>query len=324
MDELLLKFRGAAIGPAIGAALGKVAEMVPQREVASFFGKPITEPVRPHPSSPYDYLNPEEVPASVELFRLALESLVNSKGFDPYDFAARVLDWISSTEVHKYLEPTILIVAKAILTGGDLREVNRKTVSVDAILHTSAMGIFHFDNPVLAAEGAKVMASVFVEGKDVLEGAQVLGAAVSLLLDGDFDLGEVEEKWRYLNELAESCPKIELGRRYLEKVNEALGRDLKLQEAIELFGNSEYVWEALPLALYIFLKDAVYPQKALLNAVNAYGEVGGATSALGFMVAQWIGAYWGEEIFPPEWREKVEHAKKLAKLAEELYRLHFE
>jgi ADP-ribosylglycohydrolase len=322
-EEILSKFKGAAAGPAVGAAVGKAAESVPADAVFDYYGRAITGLEKPHPSSPYDYLKPEEVPASVELFRLALESLVEAKGFDPYDFMARVLDWVASTQVHKYLEPTILNTALALLQEQPLSEVVRRTTSIDAILHTSAMGIYHFDNPVVAAEGARAMAKLFAEGREVEEGSQVLGAAVSLLIDGDFDLGEPEENKRFLKELIESCPELEEGKKYLQKVEEALQRGLSAREAVLYFGNGEYVWEALPLALYLFLADAKYPQKAFLNAVNAYGEVGGATAALGFMVGQWIGAYWGVEVFPPEWIEKVEHAKELIKLAEKLYELLF-
>jgi ADP-ribosylglycohydrolase len=234
------------------------------------------------------------------------------------------LDWVASTKVHKYLEPTVLNTALALLQEQPLTEVVRKTASVDAILHTSAMGIYHFDNPTLAAEGAKVMAKIFSEGGEVEEGAQVLGAAVSLLIDGDFDLGEAEENKRFIEELIDSCPSLEVGGKYLLKVVEYLKEKLPPQRAVEIFGNGEHVWEAIPLALYLFLSNAKYPQKAFLNAVNAYGEIGGSTAALGFMVGQWIGAYWSVDIFPPEWKERVEHAKVLEELAEKLYRLLFE
>ncbi len=324
MEELLERFKGGAVGAAIGAALGKSVEMVPLSEALDYYGRVIADLEKPHPSSPYDYLKPEEVPASVELFRLALESLVESKGFDPYDFAARVAQWVGSTEVHKYLEPSILATAKAILTEEPLSEVVRKTFSVDAVLHTSAMGFFHFDNPVLAAEGAKVMASVFSEGNDVLEGAQILGAAVSMLLSGEYDLTLFEERLRFVDELIENCPELGRGKVFLLKVKERLSENLKPEEAIRVFGNGEYVFEALPLALYLFLRDVQYPQRAFLNAVNACGGAGGATSALGFMVGQWIGAYWGIEVFPEGWRKRVQHAGVLEGLAEKLYRLLFE
>jgi len=322
-DFLLSKFKGATAGAAVGAAVGKAVEGVPTDAVFEYYGRAVGGLEKSHPSSPYDYLKPEEVPASVELFKLALESIVESKGIDPYDFAARVLDWVASREYHKYLEPTILNVALALLQGEPLTEVVRRTASVDAILHTSAAGIYHFDNPTLAAEGARLLAKVFAEGKEVDQGAQVLGAAVSLLLDGDFDLGREEEKLRFLEELEESCPELEEGKRYLGRVKEALKEKISPRDAVNFFGNGDFVWEAIPLALYLFLADADRPQRAFLNAVNSYGATGGATTALGFMVGQWIGAYWGEEVFPPEWIEKVELAKELEELAEKLYRLLF-
>ncbi len=67
------------------------------------------------------------------------------------------------------------------------------------------------------------------------------------------------------------------------------------------------------------MRDVSYPQKAFFNAVNACGEVGGATAAIGFLVGAWIGAYWGIEIYPPEWVKKVEHSTHLLELADKLY-----
>ena len=317
-EELRSKFEGTAIGAAVGAALGKTVHNIPKTEVSNFYGKPITDFIRPHPSTPYDFLLPEEVPAEVELLRLLLESLVENKKFDPYDFVWRVIKWLSETEVHKYLNPTVLNTLRALSLGEALEEVYQKSSSIDTVLHTVALGMFHYNDPFLAAEAARIAAAVFVKGKDSDEGAQIIGAATSLLIEGEFDLSEKEEKFRFLEELSQSCPNLSIGTKYLEKVKEALKKELKLEEAIKFFGNGEYIWESLPLSLYLFLKDISYPQRAFLNAINAYGEYGGATAAIGFLVGAWIGAYWGIEIFPPKWVEKVEHSNQLLELADKL------
>ena len=320
-DELLSKFEGTVIGGAIGSALGKTVHNIPKSEVQEFYGKPITDFIRPHPSSPYDFLLPEEVTAEVELMRLLLESLKTTKTFDPYDFASRVIKWISETEVHKYLNPTVLNTLRALLHGEELNEVYQKSSSIDTILHTVVMGLFHYDYPTLAAEGARIAALIFVKGRDIEEAAQIVGAATSLLLEGEFDLSEEREKQRFLDEVVESCPDLKEGLKYIEKVKEGLKKGLKLDETIEFFGNGEFVWESLPLSLYLLLKDIHYPQRAFLNAINSYGDYGGATAAIGFLVGAWIGAYWGIEIFPPEWVEKVEHSTHLLELVDKLYEI---
>ncbi|NPB05945.1 MAG: ADP-ribosylglycohydrolase family protein [Aquificae bacterium] len=320
-DELLSKFEGTVVGAALGAALGKAVHFVPKEEVERFFGKPITDFTRPHPSSPYDFLLPEEVPGEVELLRLALESLVERKTFDPYDFVERVVRWLSEAKVHKYLNPSLLNALRALALGEDLEEVYRRTASIDAVLHTVVMGLYHYDDPTLAAQGARVLALVLVRGREVDEAAQVIGAATALLVEGEFDLGDEGERERFIDEVVEVCPELVEAPKYLAKVKEALKKNLRPKEAVELFGNGEFVWEALPLALFLFLRDASYPQRAFLNAVNAYGEAGGATAALGFLVGAWVGAYWGIEVFPPEWVEKVEHSKRLRELAQKLYEL---
>ena len=320
-EELRSKFEGTVIGAAIGAALGKTVHNIPKEEVHSFYGKPITDFIRPHPSTPYDFLLPEEVPAEVELLRLLLESLVTNQTFDPYDFAFRVVKWLTETKVHKYLNPAILNTLRALAAGEELQEVYQKSSSIDTVLHTVALGLFHYDYPTLAAEAAKIAALIFAKGKDIEDGAQIVGATTSLLVGGEYDLGEQEEKFKFLHEVVDVCSELTVAPKYLSKVEEALKRNLKPEEAINFFGNGEYIWESLPLSLYLFLRDVSYPQRAFLNAVNAYGDYGGATAAIGFLVGAWIGAYWGIEIFPPEWIKKVEHSTKLIELADKLFEI---
>lgn len=320
MEEFLLsKLKGTAVGAALGAAFGKAVHEIPARDVYGYFGKPITDFSKPHPSSPYDFLLPEEVPAEVILLKLALETLVEAKNFDPYVFASKLIKWVDESEFHRYINPTLLNVLKALKGGEPLEEVYYRTSSVSAILHTVAMGMFHYDYPTLAAEGAKLMALILARGKEVEEGAQVVGAATALFIEGEIDLSEEGERLRFVDEVIDSCPELVEGKRYIERVKEALERGLKLEEAITFFGNGEYIWESLPLSLYLTLRDIRYPQRAFLNAVNSYGEFGGATAAIGFLVGAWIGAYWGIEVYPPEWVERVEFSKELLQLAEKLY-----
>ena len=322
MEEFLLsKFKGTVVGAALGAAMGKAAHEVPSKEVFDYFGRPISGFIKSHPSSPYDFLKPEEVPAEVELLKITLESLVESKTFDPYHIAAKLIEWLKERQFHKYLNPTLLNVLKGLAEGTYPQEVYSRTSSVSAILHTVVMGLYHWDYPTLAAEGAKILALLLARGREIEEGAQVIGAATALFVNGEIDLSQEQNKKLFVDEVADSCTELEEGKKHLQRVKEALEKNLSLEEAIHFFGNGEYVWESLPLSLYLTLKDISYPQRAFLNAVNAYGPFGGATAAIGFLVGAWIGGYWGIEVFPPEWVQKVEYGKELELLAEELFKI---
>jgi len=322
-DFLLSKFKGTVVGAALGDAIGKAVEEVPAKDIYEYYGKPITDFVKSHPSSPSDYLLPHEVSAETELLKLALESIVEAKTFDPYYFLQKLIIWVKEQKVHKYLEPTILNIVKALeegLTADDIGVV--KTSSIDNILHTIVMGLYHYNQPTLAAEGARILALVTGRGEDLEDGARIAGAATSLLVGGEeYDFDDEKEKLNFLEDIIDYCSELNKGGKYIEKVKEALKENLKLEEAILRFGNGSYIWEALPLALFIFLKDVNYPQRAFLNAVNAYGDFGGDTDAIGFLVGAWVGAYWGIEVFPSDWVEKVQYSKELQELAEKLYEI---
>ncbi len=217
-NDLRLKFEGTVVGAALGAALGKSCHMVPKDEVLSYFGKPITDFSKPHPSSPYDFLLPEEVPGEVELLRLALESLVHTKTFDPYDFVSRVINWLNSTEVHKYLNPSLLNTLRAFALGEEVSEVYQRSASIDTVLHTVVMGLYHYNYPTLAAEGAKLLALIFVKSKEVEEGAQIIGATTALLLEGEFDLGDSKEREKFLDEVVDVCTDLSEAPKHIAKV----------------------------------------------------------------------------------------------------------
>jgi ADP-ribosylglycohydrolase len=320
-SDLLSKFKGTVIGAAIGDAIGKAVEDIPAKEVYKFYGNIINDFVKSHPSSPSDFLKPHQVSAETIIMKILLESIVKTKMIDVYDFAMRLVEWFKKEKVHRYVDPNILLIVQGWEMGIPTSEVNLRTSSIDNVLHTIVVGLFHYNYPTLAGEGAKLVALVTGKGEDLEDSAQIIGCGTALLVNGEADLSSLEGKLQFIEDITEYVSLSEKAISYLQKVKENLKKDISLKEAINIFGNGSYVWEALPLALYLFLKDAHYPQKAFLNAVNSYGDFGGDTDAIAFLVGGWVGAYWGIEVFPEHWVKDVEFSEELLKLSEELYKI---
>jgi ADP-ribosylglycohydrolase len=108
-------------------------------------------------------------------------------------------------------------------------------------------------------------------------------------------------------------------RKILETVQELILESADLEMAIRNLGNGSYVFEALPLSLFIFLSNTSFPLEALWWAVNSYGSFGGDTDAIGFIVGSLIGAYWGIEVFPKQLVKDLENSDRYEELAKKLY-----
>ena len=74
------------------------------------------------------------------------------------------------------------------------------------------------------------------------------------------------------------------------RLREVAAFDGELDEALERFGTGAFVLESLPSALFIFMRYADEPERALLEAAHA----GGDTDTIASLVGGWLGAYLGD------------------------------
>lgn len=319
MDEgVKEKFIGTVLGAAVGDALGKSVEDITEEEVLEFYGDRIRDFVSPHPSSPAYGQLPEETSDETTIFRLLLESLVEKKSLDVKDFLNRLIEWYDREETHRYPDPMLLTAIDLLSRGINPSTHGLTSFSVEGILRSVALGLYHYYNPELAAEGSKVV-SLLTHRSDVISDASaVLGALIAHLIRGDFYLEDFREKLRLIETL-KNYVKEEKHKRILDKVADLLMESADFETAINTLGNGTFAFEALPLALYIFLSNVENPEEALYQAVNSYGEFGGDTDAIGFLVGAMLGAYYGEDAIPYHLRENVENSQKLRELAEKLY-----
>lgn len=319
MEDLLLsKFVGTVLGAAVGDALGKAVEEITEEEVMEFYGGRIENFETPHPSSPAYGQLPEETSDETTIFKLLLESLTERKGLDIKDFLNRLIDWYEREETHRYPDPMLLTAIDLLSRGIDPSSHGLISSSIEGILRSAAMGLLHYYNPELAAEGGKVVALLTHRGNVIKDASALYSALISHLVRGDFYLEEFREKIRLLEELKRYLAE-EKHKKVLDKVAELLMESADLETAINTLGNGTYAFEALPLALYIFLSNIGNPYEALLQGVNSYGSFGGDTDAIGFLVGSMVGAYYGEEAIPSHLKENVENSERLRELAEKLY-----
>jgi poly(ADP-ribose) glycohydrolase ARH3 len=103
---------------------------------------------------------------------------------------------------------------------------------------------------------------------------------------------------------------------YLQKLEriQALLPDSAREEVIARLGNGIEAYEAVPAAVYAFLRQAGSFAEAVAYAIS----LGGDTDTIASMAGALAGAHLGEQAIPAAWREQVEGAARLRELADAL------
>lgn len=318
MDILLDKFKGVIAGSALGDAIGKSLEDVPQDEVISFYGSSIRGFVNPHPKSPSVGLDPQQTTDETTVSLLLAESIIEKKGIDPYHFFAKLKDWADKEDIHRYPDPTLITAIDLISSGVSLESAGLLSFSVEGVLRCTITGLFHYYNPYLAVEAGRLVSLITHRSKEIYDASAIVSVAISYLLLDSFELRRLEERLAFL-EVLKGFLKYDKNKRYLDKVKELLQDRVEYHVAIKQIGNSTFVFESLPLALFIFLRYIEDPMLAFWHGVNACGEVGGDTDAIGYLLGAFVGAYEGLWIFPVELLENLENYQYYILIAEKLY-----
>lgn len=318
MERLSEKFKGVLIGGAIGDALGKSLEDVPEEEAIKFYGGKIRGFVEPHPLSPSLGLRPEQTTDETTISLLLAESIVEKKSLDPYHFFEKLKEWARKEKTHRYPDPALITALELLSSGTSLEEVGLISSSVEGVLRCTITGLFHYYNPHLAAEAGRLVSLITHRSKEIYDASAVVSALISFLLLESFDLKSSQDRLALLQSL-KGLMKYDKNRQYLQRVWELLQKGADVEEAVHQLGNSTFVFEALPLSLFLFLHNADEPLEALWQAVNSCGMAGGDTDAIGYLVGSFVGAYAGLWVFPPELLENLENSQYYISLAERLY-----
>ena len=318
MKTVLDKFTGTIIGSALGDAIGKCVEDVVEDEVVEFYGGRIEGFVSPHPSSPAAGQAPEEVSDETTVSVILLESIISRKCLDVSDFLKRLILWYEDETRHRYPDPVLLTSIDLLSRNINPSDHGITSGSVEGILRSVIVGLFHYPSPQLAVESSRLVSLLTHRGEAIAEGSALLGAAISYLVLEEFNLTGTNEKIRFLNTLKGFMNQHQY-RKTLDTVQDLILESADLDMAIRNLGNGSYVFEALPLSLFIFLSNVETPLEALWWAVNSYGEFGGDTDSIGYIVGALIGACWGLDPFPPHLVENLENSAYYKELAKKLY-----
>jgi len=304
-DRLRDRFRGAMLGVAVGDALG-----------APFEGMGMV--------SPADLKNLEAEPGQLRYtddthMTLGMaESLLEKRGFDGEHMAMtfaqnyRQEPWrgygAGPPQVFRLLVQGVpWDQAGGTLFGGNGSFGNGAAMRVTP----AALAYYRYPQSVVsvAAQSALITHSHALG----IEGAVLQACAIAYLVQWDSDVSFNSSE---LLKLLEGCASTQPYREKIERIRVLLP-DATLGEVVGELGNGIAAHEAVPAALYSFLRNWDSFSNAVLYAIS----MGGDTDTIASMTGALSGAYLGEAAIPKRWREEVEDAHRLRELADGIFEL---
>jgi poly(ADP-ribose) glycohydrolase ARH3 len=145
----------------------------------------------------------------------------------------------------------------------------------------------------------------------VLQSIAVATAATLHEFDASVFLQVLRGTLSYFTDLMQDTSKFELG---LDEIERGLKRGATCGEMSSILGTGIAAYEAVPMALYCFLRHPDSFTQVIHEAVF----IGGDTDTIASMAGAISGAFLGKEAIPPHWLEAIREEKYTSAVIEGL------
>ena len=309
LTELTSRFVGTIAGFAIGDALGMPVEFLTREQIRRYYGKPISGFVKAHPGHASEFLPQGSYTDDTQMMLATAECLIECKRVDPAKQADALLAWYLDTVPHRAPMRANLRACKHLSTGRAWTKTGVFSSGCGAAVRMPPIGLFLYRHPDALVRAA--LDNCMITHTDPR--ARAASVAVAYLI----------------NRLVQSTNRCSPGDQVIETADRVASLDadmaamlrwvtqivhLSPEEALFEIGSSADSLEAIPAAIYCFLKHPRQFTSAVLAAVNA----GDASDSIGALAGCFVGALAGAEAIPPPWLREVENGDVLVGVAESL------
>jgi poly(ADP-ribose) glycohydrolase ARH3 len=304
MHALKSKFRGALLGVAVGDALGAPLEG------SAWVNRAQLERLRENPG-PLRYTDDTHMTIGVA------ESLIAARGFDGAHMA-KTFARNYHQEPWRGYGPGPPQVFRLLEEGAAWDQAGRAmfggagSFGNGAAMRATPVGLAFHSDATTTAYVAGQSALITHAHELGMDGAVAQSCAVGLLVR-EVESGHVDAASLLSHVATHVSTPLFIDK--LEQVGLLLSAgQVAPEEAVSRLGNGIAAHEAVPVALYAFLR---YPDSFADAVLFAIG-LGGDTDTIGSMAAALAGAYLGEAAIPAGWRDGVEGGPLLQRLADDL------
>ena len=285
MEKMKDKFIGCLLGVAIGDKLGMRVEGTTHEQISQEFG------------FIKDYLAPSETTDDTELALILARSLVDSGGFNIDDFADKLRQ--SRNQYFGWSTSSALYLLRH---GVSHQETGQDSHGDGAAMRSAPVGLFYYDNWLELKKVAIESARITHNNPQAIAGAVAIAFSVAhVLLHDDLD--------SFLADVGD----------FVEDIDTELSQAIKHADKIHDYNSLRkkgIVIEAVPAALYCFIKNPDDFESTVLTAING----GGDTDTIAAMAGAISGAYNGVDKIPVRFIDGLEQKREIIDLVKKMKR----
>ncbi len=307
--ELNSRFTGTIVGFAVGDALGMPAEFLTREQIKRYYGKPLSNFVQAHPGHACDFLPAGSYTDDTQMMLATAECLVECRRMDPAQQADALLFWYMNTSPHRAAMRANERACKHLLAGKGWTKSGVFSSGCGGAMRMPPIGLILFRRPDDLIRAALENCSITHTDPRARAAAVAVAHLTARLVlatgrcsPGDQVLETADVVARLDSDLAGML-------RWVTQIVH-----LPPEQALFEIGTSSDALEAIPAAVYCFLKHPRNFASAVLTAVNG----GDAADSIGALTGSLVGATAGFDLIPEEWRTGVENADVLRGVGENL------
>jgi ADP-ribosyl-[dinitrogen reductase] hydrolase len=303
------RFVGAMVGFAIGDALGMPTQFLSRDEIRNYYGNPVTTFTPAHKGHASDFLPQGSFTDDTQMMLATAECLVECGRMEPARQAETLLSWYTSTTPHRTPMRANELACKHLASGKGWHKSGVFSAGCGAAIRMPPIGLLYFRNTDALVKAA--LDDCMITHTD--PHARASSVAVAYLIARLVQSSENTLPGDQVLEVADRTSRIDADMAALLRwVTQIV--HLPPEEALFEIGTSSDALEAVPAAIYCFLKHPRQYAEAVLTAVNA----GDASDSISALTGSFVGAFAGWEAIPPAWTEEVEDGKVLIAVGEQL------
>jgi len=309
---MIEKFQAVLLGFAIGDALAAPIEDVIQDTLGGAIK--ITSYTKALPSHPLKHLEPGQYSDETQAMLLVGQSLVESRGFVPDNLVHHFVDWFQGQKLRalwRFPSNTMMKACRKLASGVPWNQAGFPSAGVIATVRTVPILLAFWRNSTLLKDAVEKSCRMTHTDSRVVAASLVLAAAIKMGLEGSEPTPDI-----LINAAIERSQAFapDIAKR-LKVMRDCLKMEPTL--AMEQIGKGGFCLEAVPAALYWFLRYPRQFDEMMIESAN----IGGDSDAIAAVAGAVFGAFNDLSAIPQRWIDRLENADKIKQLGCDLYRL---
>jgi len=307
-ERLLDRFKGALVGCAVGDALGAPVEGLPPEEIALEYGRVTT----------YQdgRFGAGRLTSNTQM-AIALSQSILEMGRCDREHMGRVFGrWMKASDdgvkEARGIGVACATASRRLYEGTSPDESGVPSAGCGAATRAAPVGLRYYHQPGTLKRAATEQAWLTHTDPAAVAGAVAVALAVSM----GIRVEGVGDRSSFIEEIAVFVESIDPG---LAGKIACLTDFLEAnpEDGFDFFGNSGYVMETVPGALFAFLRSPDNFEESVVTAASA----GGDSSSLGAIAGAVSGAWVGLSAIPDHLKEPLEGREYIESVASHLYTL---